>query len=169
MKVETKMKVELTKLCGLFEIEHGNKFDFNKMNLSSLKTGGISFVGRSGKNNGIVGFVKKFNNVEPHSAGSITVALGGSALSSFVQFSPFYTAQNIDVLKPLIEMSLDTKLYYCLYIEANRFRYSTFGREANRTLKNLLVPKLECLPEWVGGSVSLAAKEINQELLEWTK
>jgi len=33
--------------------------------------------------------------------------------------------------------------------EANRFRYSTYGREANRTLRTLLVPKRKSVPSWV--------------------
>jgi len=38
-------------------------------------------------------------------------------------------------------MSELEKLYYCLAIKANKFRYGAFGREANRTLKTLLVPE----------------------------
>ncbi|MEO5357977.1 MAG: restriction endonuclease subunit S [Nitrospirae bacterium YQR-1] len=162
------MKTELTELNILFRVQHGNKFDYNKMELCNLKDGGILFIGRSGENNGIVGFVEKDDNIEPYDAGLITVALGGSTLSSFVQPYPFYTAQNIDVLVPIVEMSLDIKLYYCICIMQNRFRYSTFGREANRTLKNILVPKLESVPQWVNGITKIAAEELRQNLLEWS-
>ena len=34
-------------------------------------------------------------------------------------------------------------------ISANRFRYSAFGREANRTLKDIKVPSVEDVPNWV--------------------
>ena len=44
-------------------------------------------------------------------------------------------------------MTFREKLFYCLCISKNRFRYSTFGREANRTLKNLELP--DKIPEWV--------------------
>ncbi len=111
----------------------------------------VAFIGRSGEENGIVAFVKELDDVAPYDAALITVALGGAALSSFVQPRRFYTAQNVDVLKPRSGMSLDQKLYYCACIEANCFRYSTFGREANRTLKKLLVPKLEEVPAWADG------------------
>ena len=110
-------------------------------------------------------FVEKVPGVEPLAAGLITVALGGAALSSFVQPHPFYTAQNIDVLKPRMKMSLDTKLYYCLCIEANRFRYSTYGREANRTLKNLMVPKIDGVPDWIQGAAADAVVELNGDLM----
>lgn len=61
-------------------------------------------------------------------------------------------------------MSLDMKLFYCLCIEANRFRYSTYGREANRTLKNLLVPNLTSLPDWIQGCVSKAVQELKRDV-----
>ena len=44
-------------------------------------------------------------------------------------------------------MSFIEKIYYCICIRKNRFRYSAFGREANRTLKSLEVPS--STPNWV--------------------
>lgn len=155
--------VKLTKLNCIFDVEHGNKFDLNKMEQCAQTDEAIAFVGRSGGENGIVAFVKRVGT-QPYDSGLITVALGGSALSSFVQPRTFYTAQNIDVLKPRTEMTLDTKLYYCLCIEANRFRYSTYGREANRTLRDILVPELECVPSWVNGTIAKAIDELRRDL-----
>ena len=62
-------------------------------------------------------------------------------------------------------MSLETKLYYCLCIEANRFRYSTYGREANRTLRTLLVPSLESNPAWVFKAAAKALDELKSDLI----
>lgn len=70
--------------------------------------------------------------------------MGGTyVLSSFVQTKPFYTGQNVAVLIPLNEMSVVEKLYYCYCISKNRYKYSAFGREANKTLGSLLVPARE--------------------------
>lgn len=111
---------------------------------------GISFVSRSSRSNGVVGRVEKLGNVEPYNSGLITVSLGGTyVLSAFVQPSPFYTAQNVAVLEPICTMSLQQKLFYCMCIALNRFRYSAFGREANRTLKTLEVPDIDAIPDWV--------------------
>jgi hypothetical protein len=66
-------------------------------------------------------------------------------------------------------MSLSTKLFYCLCIEANRFRYSTFGREANRTLKNLLVPSAKSVPPWVEGAMTKAADDLRDDLVALSK
>ena len=161
--------IQTTILTNIFDVAHGNKFDLNKMTLTSDPDGAVAFVGRSGEGNGIVAFVEKLEGIEPYPAGAITVALGGSALASFVQPMPFYTAQNIDVLLPIGKMSLDEKLYYCLCIEANRFRYSTFGREANRTLKYLELPIFKKVPAWVNGTTVKAIKELNSDLLQAVK
>jgi len=78
------IKTDLIELHRLFEAGHGNKFDLNKMAECPPARGAIAFVGRSGEGNGIVSFVERYEDVEPFSAGLITVALGGAALSSFV-------------------------------------------------------------------------------------
>lgn len=156
--------MNLVPLNTLFRIKHGNKYDLNKMTQCKPHADAIAFVGRSRERNGVVSFVEPVSGSKPFEVGMITVALGGSTLASFVQLRPFYTAQNIDVLIPLFEMSLDVKLYYCLCIEANRFRYSTYGREANRTLKTLLVPSKESIPEWVEGSAGNAVMDLCHEL-----
>lgn len=160
-----KKPMKLTELNTLFEVEYGNKFDLNKMKQAPAKNS-IAFIGRSGLRNGVVAYVEEFQKIEPYKAGFITVALGGAALSSFVQPRTFYTAQNIAVLKPSSAMSLETKLYYCLCIEANRFRYSTFGREANRTLRTLLVPSLESIPQWVTNAATRSIDSIKADLEE---
>jgi len=156
---------KLARLDKIFTIDPGNKFDRNKMiTCGSDSSDKIAFVGRGALRNGIVVFVQRYNDVEPYDAGKITVALGGSALASFVQQSRFYTAQNVAVLTPMTDMSLEVKLYYCLCIEANRFRYSTFGREANRTLKSLLLPDVNSLPSWIDGCAGIAVDKLCRDL-----
>lgn len=131
----------MKQLKKLFYIEYGNQFDLNKMDITKIQDGTtVNFVSRSGRNLGISAIVKKIPRVEPYSAGKITVALGGSILSSFVQPMDFYTGQNVMVLTPKQKMTFQEKIYYCLCIKRNDFRYSTFGREANRTLPLLKIP-----------------------------
>lgn len=137
-------------LNELFDVTYGNKLDLNKLNVLSGTQGGINFVGRSSQNHGVSGCVKPLAGLPPYEAGLITVALGGSKLlSAFVQEAPFYTAQNVAVLHPKQSMTFEQKLYMCLAIRHNRFRYSAFGREANRTLRTLVVPEVDEFPEWI--------------------
>ena len=126
----------------LFDIYQGNGFELINMEID--KGADINFVARTGENNGVVARVVKTDK-EPFQAGLITVAVGGSVLSSFVQDKPFYTGFHVLVLKPKKEMSLEEKLFYCHAIKMNAYRYS-YGRQANRTLKNINLPPL---PDWL--------------------
>ncbi|MBA6222614.1 restriction endonuclease subunit S [Colwellia sp. MB02u-18] len=138
----------MKKLNEIFEIKHGNKFDLNKMKKVTNKNNSVSFVSRTAKNNGVSSSVAYVGDILPFEAGNITVALGGSVLSSFVQAENFYTGQNVAVL--LNEnLSLKEKLFYCIAIKRNAYRYQACGREANRTLADLLVPSIEDIPDWV--------------------
>lgn len=47
-------------------------------------------------------------------------------------------------------MSYNEKLFYSICIKNNAYRFSTFGREANKTLNDLLVLSIENIPKWVG-------------------
>lgn len=140
--------MKLVELKTIFDIKYGNQFDFYKLDTDEWSD--INFVSRSSQNLGVVSKVSKYKDVEPFPAGLITVTLGGTyLLSSFVQQDVFYTAQNIKVLKPKKEMTFEEKIFYCKAIEANRFRYTSHGREANITLNTLLVPEPSEFPSWV--------------------
>lgn len=130
--------MKLVELNTIFDIKYGNQFDLYK--LENDEWSDINFVSRSSKNLGVASKVSMYNDVEPFPAGLITVALGGSVLSTFIQPEKFYTGQNIKILTPKNKMSFNDKVYYCLAIERNKFRYTACGREANITLHTLLVP-----------------------------
>jgi len=141
--------VDLVKLSDIFFIEYGNQMDRNKL-ISSYD--GVNFISRSSRNLGVTGKVEACYMTHPYETGLITVTLGGSLLFAFVQPAPFYTAQNIKVLRPLKNMTFNEKLFYCNVIAHNRFRYTSHGREANKTFDNILVPSFANIPYWVKGS-----------------
>lgn len=153
--------MKTVRLNRLFDVEYGNKFDLNKMELRSKARGGINFVNRSSRNCGVSASVAPVAGTAPYAAGLITVSLGGSfLLSSFVQLEEFYTGQNVAVLTPKEPMTFPEKLYMCLCIRHNRFRYTAFGREANRTLRTLPVPDRSEFPTWLNDcDVSQLEKE----------
>ena len=139
----------MVKIKDLFEIEYGNQFDKNKMMES---TDGVHFVSRSSENLGVSGLVERVSSIAPYPAGLITVTLGGTyLLSAFVQPGEFYTAQNIKVLRPRVAMTFNQKVFYCMAIGKNRFRYTSHGREANKTFNDLVIPDLNDIPDWVEG------------------
>lgn len=163
----------MKKLNDIFELSYGNKLDLNKMKkLSNNDKDTVNFVGRTAENLGVTAIVKRIQGIEPYDKGLITVALGGSILSSFVQLKPFYTAQNIMVLTPIRSMTFQEKVFYCECIKQNKFRYSAFGREANKTLHLLKVP--DNSPNWVtninmSGHLQKRVQKESSRLLEESK
>ncbi|MCM1302639.1 MAG: restriction endonuclease subunit S [Lachnospiraceae bacterium] len=121
----------------LFILHQGNGYEL--MRMEEDRKSNINFISRTSKNNGVVAKVKKTGE-QPFPKGLISVALGGSVLSSFVQDEPFYTAYHVMVLEPKEEykMSSLTKMFICTQLEANKYKYS-YGRQANRTLKDIIV------------------------------
>lgn len=135
----------MKRLSEIFNIRNSQSLEL--INCNQVEDG-ICFVARTEKNNGVTARVEKIDNLEPMPAGAITVALNGSVLSSFYQDEPFYTAFHIASLYPKKELTKEQKIYYALVIEQNKYRYS-FGRQANKTLKNILVPDIYELPDFI--------------------
>lgn len=153
--------MELVSLNELFHIEYGNGLEL--VNLSKSKNG-INFVARTQKNNGVVSKVVVPIWEHTFQKGSITVAVSGSVMESFVQTEEFVTGYHIMVLTPLTVMSDELKLFYCHCLHMNKFKYS-YGRQANMTLPYLQVPCLEDAEEFVKGlSIQKTKKQMIQRL-----
>lgn len=151
-------------LSSIFNIKYGNQLNLNNLDVD-LKNG-INFVCRSRENLGVRTKVRKIADETAFKKGSITVTLGGSyLLSSFVQKEDFYTAQNIKVLTPKQPLTEIEKKFYCYVIGHNRFRYTSHGREANKTLNNLLVPSVNDIPDWVSSTKISYPKNIVYRLI----
>jgi restriction endonuclease S subunit len=133
------------RVAELFNIHQGNGLELINMDIDKGST--INFVARTSENNGVVARVSPIDK-EPFPIGAISVAVGGSVLSSFVQNELFYTGFHVLVLIPKSEMRLEEKLFYCHAIKMNAYRYS-YGRQANKTLKDINLPPLpKCLKNY---------------------
>lgn len=136
--------MKLVKISDLFEIKNGNGFELiNMEEVKSDEPYSCNFVSRTEKNNGISARVE-LNTTKPFSANTITVAVGGSVLSTFVQSEPYYTGFHVQILIPKKEYSDIEMQYYAYCIKQNKYRYN-YGRQANKTLKDILIP--EKIPE----------------------
>ncbi|MGP4965406.1 restriction endonuclease subunit S [Psychrobacter celer] len=135
----------MQKIKDIFEVFNGSSLDFGKQQCSS---DGINFVSRNSNNNGVVDRVVLEDDVRTYKKGDISVPLGGSyLLSAFVQEEDFVTAQNVAVLRPKQQMSDIEKWFYCYILRVNRFKFSAFGREVNKYIRDIEIPK--DIPEWV--------------------
>lgn len=137
--------MKLVKVSDLFDVIYGVNLELNKL---TLDPNGLNFVSRTANNNGVSAKVKPIDGLEPIEAGVLTVAGGGSVLETFLQSDPFYSGRDLYFLRPMQEMSPEQKLFYCMCIRANKFRFN-YGRQANRTLKDLLIPAMSEIPDWV--------------------
>lgn len=126
LNVQTWKEFRLARVC---QIDMGNKFDNNKM---SYDNPAVNFVSRTASNNGVSDFVDYIPGVKPYEAGTISVALGGSIGSCFLQDRPFYTGQNVCVLDFGSNVSTQAKLFICaLFMNECTYKYVAFGRELN--------------------------------------
>lgn len=126
-------------LKNICAITMGNKMDYSAMSVDEPI---INFVGRSADNNGVTGKVDlvtddKGNVVKPYKAGCVTIALGGSLGSAYLQVEDFYTSQNVAVLEFEDTVSDCAKLFItnCIMNES-KYKYFPFGRELNTHIRN---------------------------------
>ncbi len=135
------------KVSDLFDVKYGVNLELSSCEKMDWKDDrGINFVARTSINNGVVAKVAKIDGIEPQAAGTLSCAAGGSVLSTFLQTRPYYSGRDLYVLTPKREMSLNEKLYWCMAIRANAYRFN-YGRQANKTLKNIILPDI--VPDWV--------------------
>jgi Type I restriction modification DNA specificity domain len=138
---------QLVQIGELFDVRYGTNLELNALEEVGKKDmHTVNFVSRTSRNNGISAIVKRIDNIEPISGGVLTVAGGGSVLETFYQDEPFYSGRDLYYLIPKRVMTVAEKLFYCMIIRANKYRYN-YGRQANRTLKTLKIPNE--IPNWV--------------------
>jgi len=66
-----------------------------------------------------------------------------------LQPEPFYSGRDLFYLRPKAQMTVEQKLFFCMCIRANKFRFN-YGRQANKTLRDLVIPDLGEVPDWAG-------------------
>ncbi len=135
------------KISDLFDVKYGINLELSGCERVDWRDDrGINFVARTSNNNGVVAKVAKIDGIEPQPAGTLSCAAGGSVLSTFLQTEPYYSGRDLYVLTPRREMSINEKLYWCMAIKANAYRFN-YGRQANKTLKDIVLP--DTVPVWV--------------------
>jgi Type I restriction modification DNA specificity domain len=138
--------VKLIRLDQIFEVKYGVNLELNRLTIAA---DGVNFVSRTARNNGVSAKVALVPNLKPLEAGLITVAGGGSVAEAFVQPEEFYSGRDLYYLRPIKKLSFEEKLFYCMAVRANKYRFN-YGRQANRTLHELMVPAPHEIPKWTG-------------------
>ena len=113
--------MKLTKLSNLFEIRYGTSEELVNMNeFSHRENSSICFVSRTENNNGVSAFVEKKSDLVPIAANTLSVAVGGSVLSTFLQPYEYYTGFHVLILSPKVQMSERELIYYSICLKKNK-------------------------------------------------
>ena len=135
-------------LNEIFTIRGGHSLDLNKLIITTSQKG-IAYVSRKSGDNGISAYVKEISSIQSGKAGELTCALSGNGvLSTFIQDRDFYTSYHVAILTPKFELTQMEKFFYCYAILENQYRFN-WGRQANKTLKDIQIPAHEEIPKWV--------------------
>lgn len=131
---------DLVKISDLFFVQYGVNLELvNLDQCSKDDKDAIYFVSRTENNNGVSAIVRKILDIDPNPGHTLSVAGGGSVLSTFYQPLPYYSGRDLYVLIPKTEMGITEMLFYAYCIRLNKYKYN-YGRQANKTLKDILVP-----------------------------
>ncbi len=135
----------MKKIDDIFNVEYPRTLVFSNM---ILNPNGINFVSSRGENNGVVAKVQRSLEFKEYPPNVITVPLKGTVLMAYLQVEPCYVAHQIAVLSAKKALTENQLLYYCLCIRQNQYRYN-YGRQADNTLRRLMIPDVSEIPEWV--------------------
>jgi len=153
---------KLVKISDLFNVIYGVNLELvNLTQCKSTDKNAVPFVSRTENNNGVSAYVEMELDVEPNPAHTLSVAGGGSVLSTFYQSFPYYSGRDLYVLVPKIKMSVIEMLFYAKCISANKYKYN-YGRQANKTLKNILIPSQ--IPEELKNKLTTYHKELEESI-----
>jgi hypothetical protein len=150
----------MLKVSEIFEVRYGVNLELNALIQTPT---GINFVSRTAFNNGVSAKVEPITHIAPIPAGTISVAGGGSVMESFLQLAPYYSGRDLYYLTAKMELTDAEKLYYCACLRANKYRFN-YGRQANRTLRDILIPSPTEIPSWVNSMMQNVIRDMTRVL-----
>jgi len=134
----------MKRLDEVFDVWYGVNLEL--VNCEQIKNG-IPFISRQSVNNGISGYVAPIDIV-PNPAHTLSIAGSGSVLSTFYHDYEYYSGRDVYIAKPKSNLTKEQMLYYAYVIEQNKYRYN-YGRQANKTMRNILIPDIDELPDYI--------------------
>lgn len=150
----------MIKISDLFDVKYWVNLELNSLELDNKW---INFVSRTSKNNWVSAIVKNIYWLKTQKAWTISVATSWTVLETFLQPKEYYSWRDLYFLTPKIELTEREKIFYCMVIKSNKYRYS-YWRQANTTLKDLLIPSKDEIPNWVYTSIIPNYSDIKENL-----
>lgn len=140
----------MKKLSKIFNCWYGVNLEL--INCEEDNTG-IPFVSRTSCNNGVVARVSPIKGITPNPKHTLSLAGGGSVLSCFYQDEPYYSGRDLFVLSPIDDMSKEEMILYSYIISTNKYKYN-YGRQANKTFQDLILPELSELKQFTSACIN---------------
>ncbi|RYE49944.1 MAG: hypothetical protein EOP48_20695, partial [Sphingobacteriales bacterium] len=132
----------LVKITDLFTVTYGVNLELVNLDQCDIDDpDAVPFVSRTENNNGVAAYVKRIHGFTPNPGHTLSVAGGGSVLSTFYQALPYYSGRDLYILAPIVEMDILEMLFHAYCIQLNKYKYN-YGRQANRTLRDILIPEV---------------------------
>ncbi len=128
----------MKKLSEIFDCWYGVNLELVNCQIDPQ---GIPFVSRTSSNNGVVDRVARIAEVEPNPPHTLSLAGGGSVLSVFYQDEEYYSGRDLFILSPKEDMTKEDMLLYSYIISFNKYKYN-YGRQANKTFRDIILPEL---------------------------
>lgn len=139
----------MVKIKDVFDVWYGVNLEV--VNCEVVERG-IPFVSRQSVNNGVVCHVKRNDCITPNPEHTLSIAVSGSVLSTFYHDYEYYSGRDVYIARPKINLSAEEMLYYAYIIEQNRYRYN-YGRAANRTFRDIIIPSPKELPQYINRNI----------------
>lgn len=126
------------RIGDLFDVKKGKR-----LTQVNMIPGNIKFVGATGLNNGETARIGNTEHI--HDANTITVTYNGSVGEVFYQDEPFWASDDVNVLYPKFEMTVESALFFKSVILPLRKQYSYTHKWVKEALENdvLLLPVTE--------------------------
>lgn len=132
------------RIGDLFSVEKGTRLTKTRMT-----AGDIAFVGASAMNNGITARIANREHV--FDAGAITVCYNGSVGESFYQAEPFWASDDVNVLIPKENLSVEARLFMLPVLRKAGRRYGFTDKWRQEVMREDSVPlpsTADGLPNW---------------------
>jgi len=126
------MEYKEFRIGDLFEVKKGKR-----LTQANMIPGTIKFVGATSENNGETARI--WNTKYLHAANTITVTYNGSVGEVFYQDEPFWASDDVNVLYPKFEMTVQQALYIMTAIQRLRGKYSYTHKWVKEFLENDMI------------------------------
>lgn len=131
------------RIDALFDVRKGSR-----LTKEDMEDGKTPFIGATETNNGVTARVNREPNHHPN---TITVVYNGNSVAeSFYQFRPYRATDDVNVLYPLFDLTVELAMFLITVIRREKYRFN-YGRKWNKGRMQesfISLPSNDSGPDW---------------------